>query len=129
MSAQVPARRAQLVIASDSVEPAEMSRLLGVKSDRETWVGQIPQGAIVRRPALDNSWEIGESGGSSADVSALLESLFVRIRPVADRIRQLRDRGCRVIVSVVQYVSPDDPETEFHSCRSGGAARSACTVD
>jgi hypothetical protein len=99
----------QLVIASDSIEPAEMSRVLGIKPDRETWIGQVPQGFGRRRPALDNSWEIRESGDSSADISALIDALFTRVQPVAEGVRQLRDRGCRVIVSVVLYVAPGDP--------------------
>lgn len=107
MSEQVAARRVQLVIASDVVSPDEMSEVLG-RPDRATWAGKLSASSVLRRPAVDNSWELRESGNASADVSGLIENLIKRVEPIVAGVRGLREKGCRVILSVVLYVSVND---------------------
>lgn len=103
-----PARRVQLVVASDHRSPSDIAEFLGARADKETRAGSVPSGRF-KRPARDNSWELCEAGDGSTDISALLARVFDRVGSLRNELRELRLEGCRVIVSVVLYLSPDDP--------------------
>jgi hypothetical protein len=103
-----PPRRAYFVMAGGERSPDELTDILGVMPDDVTYKGQARSDAKRSRPALENSWKIIERGGAGADVSVLLEDLYVRLHPIADKIRVFRDAGWTTVVRVVLYASELD---------------------
>ncbi|MBY8863556.1 DUF4279 domain-containing protein [Nocardia sp. CA2R105] len=108
---ETPRRRVQFVIASDALTPEDIISSIEITPDRTAWKGLVPPDSMLRypRPARDHSWEIRETGGVDTPVPVLLDAVLVRVAPAAQRIGELRARGCRVILSVVLYTSPADP--------------------
>jgi hypothetical protein len=98
----------QLVIVDVKRTPVDIKKFLGVDPDYETWAGQVPAGSR-RRPPADNSWELRESGDSTVDVSELLQRILIRLLPIKDEILSLKNDGCRVIMSLILYLSSSDP--------------------
>ncbi|WP_158691083.1 DUF4279 domain-containing protein [Streptomyces sp. 351MFTsu5.1] len=90
------------------IEIAQITALLGLDPDRTVTIGQVPSGSVLRKPASRNMWEVIESGDDSADVDEMLRQVCGRLSPVREEIRSLRDAGCEVMVSVIQYLSAAD---------------------
>jgi hypothetical protein len=105
---EIVPRRVQLVIVDVKRTPIDITTFLGVDPDYETWAGQVSAGSR-RRPPTDNSWELRESGDSAMDVSELLRRILIRLLPIKDEIIALKNDGCRVIMSLILYLSSSDP--------------------
>ncbi|MGW7244613.1 DUF4279 domain-containing protein [Streptomyces sp. NPDC054804] len=85
-----------------------MSSELKLVADRTVAVGQVPTGSVLRRPATRNTWEIIESGDDSSDVDEMLRKIYDRLNPAREEILALRNSGCVVMVSVIQYINAAD---------------------
>lgn len=105
---ETPLRRVQFSIDSPVIESAQITSLLGIDPDMTVAVGQVRPGSVLRRPASRNTWQIVESGDDSADVDEMLRRMCGRLGPVREEIRSLRNAGCEVLVSVIQYLSAAD---------------------
>lgn len=103
-----PPRSVHFVIAGGARSPDELTEILGIAPDDISYEGQARVGVKRPKPARDNSWRIIERGNSDADVSELLESIYLRLRSVASKLRPLRDEGWAIVVRVVVYVSEFD---------------------
>jgi len=77
-------RCVQLVVADSRRPPADISDFLGIQPDRQTSEGRPVEGAVSRRPAHGNSWELRQSEDGGVDVSELLVRIFERIYPLQE---------------------------------------------
>jgi hypothetical protein len=102
--ASIEVQRAAFVICSELMSVDQMTSIMGYSADFSLAKGAIREGARARIPARQSSWEIREDADS---VTEAIERLFRRLRPVRDKLRELRDLGCSARFSIVQRVVPE----------------------
>lgn len=105
---ELPSRLAEFVIASARYDPSYLTGQIGLSSDEDTWMGQIPADSHLRRPAVENAWRLVESGNGATDVQDLIDQLCTRLLPAQDKIKRLVNNDCTAIFRVVLYLSSDD---------------------
>ena len=110
MAREPAPRRVHLLVVSGQHSPSELSDRLNLRPDVAVQAGKVPEASVFGHAAKENTWELHEDGPSTADISALLESLYNRISPVRQAMQELRNDGCRIILRIILYVSPTDPE-------------------
>jgi hypothetical protein len=103
----ITARRAELLIKSEIVNPAEIANILGVVPDEAIWKGKPRPGARVPRPWDSNEVVLRElSRDANVSIAELLDALLVRVLLIESSIRRLAELGCIIQLSIVQIV-PD----------------------
>ncbi|MYW05607.1 DUF4279 domain-containing protein [Streptomyces sp. SID3343] len=103
------ARRVHFSVVSSSVSLDEILAGLPVSPDETCRKGEVSSRSILRRAARESVWMLAEEGDAAADVSALLESMRARLSAIREQLLVLSGSGCSMILSVVQWMSPDDP--------------------
>lgn len=102
-------RKASLVAYSQTVTVESMSAAAGVAPDRARSKGQIRPEAIVPIPAKKHSWEILEVGEREVPLEVLIDRLFVRAFRMRESFIALREAGCDIVLSLMQWMSDSDP--------------------
>jgi hypothetical protein len=102
-------RKASLVACSPMVTVESMSAVAGVAPDRACCKGQVRPEAIVPIPAKEHSWEILEVGEREVPLEVLIDRLFVRAFRMRESFTALREAGCDIVLSLMQWMSDSDP--------------------
>lgn len=100
----IEVQRAAFVICSELMSVEQMTSIVGHSADFSLAKDAVREGARARIPARWSSWEIREDADS---VTEAIERLFHRLRPVRDKLRELRNLGCSTTFSIVQRVGPE----------------------
>jgi uncharacterized protein DUF4279 len=109
MSRDPKARCVHFSVVSSSTSLDDILEAIPVPPDETHRKGRISPGSILRRPARENAWRLKEEGDCATDVSALLNAMSVRIKAIREELLAINKPGLSMLLSIVQYASPDDP--------------------
>lgn len=114
----------RLVIVSDSIDPDELERKIGMTADKRWAKGDLRSHTTIREQM--SGWMITAETNASVAMDVAIEKLLTRITPVFERISELQ--GCSKQLSVVAYCA-QPPALNFAAVTIAKVAKLGASLD